>query len=103
MSWRADETFGELAAVRFGAAGDVGPVPLDDERELHRCGESALRSAGSRVYRRWRVRTVERRIRGEERRFERQLLDAGKQHVVRPALALEVVAAVLEQPAAAPA
>ncbi len=29
------ETFREFAAVRLGAARDVGTVPLDDERELH--------------------------------------------------------------------
>ena len=85
MSWRRGEPLGELAAVRFGSAGDVGAVALDDERELHDVGVDDGRL---------------RLLAGAARaRFDRQFLHAREQHLVDAALPLEVVAAVLEQPA----
>ena len=89
MSWRGREPFGQLAAVRLGAAGDVGAVSLDDERELHRCGSAPRRRGASGAV----------QLAAQARGLERQLLHAGEQHLVDAALPLEVVAAVLEEPA----
>ena len=81
------EMLGDEAAVPLGAAGDVGPEPVDDARQLHRAGLPAeadapvsMSSAKAGV-------------------LERELLDAGEQHPVEMILAAEVVLAVLEQPA----
>ena len=41
MSWREARRSASSPAVRFGSAGDVGAVSLDDERELHCADESA--------------------------------------------------------------
>ena len=81
----ARQPLGHGRGNALGAASDVGAVSLDDAGELH-----------------WRRASVS----TQPGRFDGQLLHAGEEHRVHAALALEVVAVVLEQPAderAAPA
>ena len=84
------EMLGDDPAVPLGAAGHFGSETLDHAGELHSSG--------------FRIRTgfplaEPHQVAAEPRVLDRKLLDAGDEHPVEPILAVEIVDAVLVEPA----
>ena len=90
------EVLGDRSAVRFGSAGHVRAVPVDDARELHRAAGSPGGAPGPRASGRGAQRVD---VLPQARVLDRQRLEAREQHEVHLVLPAEVLARVLVEPA----